>query len=102
MKRTVVVVFHEGAHPEILTGVDPKDFRGRADCLIDPVLPKHVPPDRWTLVNGKIEVADKTQHVKHKNHPRVQTNRRLQKRHASLTAVAASAITALIMHFFHL
>jgi hypothetical protein len=49
------VVFHENG-ARIFQGINPDDYKGVPNVLIDPVLPPGVPPHEWKLVDGKIEV----------------------------------------------
>jgi hypothetical protein len=52
---TAVVFGSNGAR--IYEGINPADYAGRADVLIDPVFPTRVPPHCWRLKNGMIEVV---------------------------------------------
>jgi len=48
------VIFGNDGMVKILHGIDPKDFAGKANVLIDPVIPRGIPPHEWKLENGKI------------------------------------------------
>lgn len=46
MPKTTVVVFgQQGAR--IHSGANPDDFRGRGDVLVNPIIPRGVPPHLW-------------------------------------------------------
>lgn len=50
-----IVLFEDDCDPKVLHGVDPLKYDG-AKILINPVLPRGVPPHRWKRGKNCIEV----------------------------------------------
>ena len=42
-----VVIWQSNGQVRIIHGINPSDYRGRMDCLIDPVIPRGIPPHQW-------------------------------------------------------
>ena len=49
-----VVIFKADGNATILHVSDPTSYKNRPDCLINPKIPKGVPPHHWKLLDGKI------------------------------------------------
>jgi hypothetical protein len=96
MRKTVVVVFAKGQAPRILTGVNPKDYLGRSDCLINPTFPKGVPPHCWTLSNGKIHAIPRASEKPLSSHPQVTLKQHLRIAEALAIALLFSLLTYLL------
>lgn len=59
MDHVAVIFSNSGAH--IFHGINPNDYRGRMDVLIDPKFPPGIPPHLWKLhPNGYIESVPDT------------------------------------------
>jgi hypothetical protein len=50
-----IVLFEDGKVPQVLHGVNPQDYPAHK-ILVNPVLPRGVPPHQWKRVKSWIEV----------------------------------------------
>lgn len=57
-----VVVFKEGQYPKVLYTQNPEQFDLNT-TLVNPVLPRGVPPHRWKMGDGCIEVLPEVTEV---------------------------------------
>lgn len=53
MDNVAVIFAKDGVR--IFHGINPADYAGRKDVLVNPTLPHGVPPHLWRLVDGRIE-----------------------------------------------
>jgi hypothetical protein len=78
----VAVVFGSNGNVKIYHGINPDDYAGRKDVLINPVIPQGVPPHMW--VQGNI-IGTKPA--------------KLKRDHKVLLAIGASLVLHLFIHF---
>ena len=86
-----IVIFEEGKHPRVVHGVDPATL-DQSKILVNPVLPRGVPPHRWKKGKNCIEVLPEVQEVKHHEPPAVEHHRKPKLRQRLALAAAAVLI----------
>ena len=53
--RAILLDKEDGKVLRILHGINPSDYKGRKDVLIDPAIPRGIPPHEWIIKNGQIQ-----------------------------------------------
>lgn len=97
MKHNHVVLFEEGKVPRILFNVDPSKFHP-SSILVNPVLPRGIPPHRWKKVKNWIEVLpEPPKEAKHEPIVMAMSKPKLERRHYVLMGVI-SVTLATILH----
>lgn len=97
MANKFIVLFEPGKVPEIKVNADPQQFDPRY-MLVNPVLPRGIPPHRWAKVGNSIHVLPEDPLYEQLPKIALMPSRpRLEKKHYVLMAVA-SAVAATLLH----